>query len=38
MEDVVTARIDYSKLDRDGEPGRIRLNSTVVDARHAAGR
>jgi spermidine dehydrogenase len=37
MEDVVTARIDYSKLDRDGEKVRIRLNSTVVDARHAAG-
>ena len=30
MEDVVTARADYSKLDADGQPVRIRLNSTVV--------
>jgi spermidine dehydrogenase len=30
MEDVVTARADYSKLDVDGAPLRIRLNSTVV--------
>lgn len=34
MEDVVTARVDYSMLDRDGAGVRIRLNSTVVDARH----
>ena len=30
MDDVVTARADYSKLDVDGAPVRIRLNSTVV--------
>ena len=30
MEDVVTARADYSKLDVDGAPLRIRLNSTVM--------
>ncbi|HKN74478.1 MAG TPA: FAD/NAD(P)-binding protein [Candidatus Acidoferrum sp.] len=30
MEDVVTARADYSKLDVDGGPMRIRLNSTVM--------
>jgi len=30
MEDVVTARADYSKLDVDGAEVRIRLNSTVV--------
>jgi spermidine dehydrogenase len=29
-EDVVTAQADYSRLDRDGAPVRIRLNSTVV--------
>jgi spermidine dehydrogenase len=29
-EDVVTAQVDYSQLDRDGSPVRIRLNSTVV--------
>ena len=29
-EDVVTAEVDYSQLDRDGSPLRIRLNSTVV--------
>jgi spermidine dehydrogenase len=37
MEDVVTARADYSKLDVDGAPVRIRLNSTVVHVQHAAG-
>jgi spermidine dehydrogenase len=30
MEDVVTARADYSKLDAHRAPVRIRLNSTVV--------
>ncbi len=34
MEDVVTARIDYSLLDRDDASVRIRLNSTVVNAAH----
>jgi spermidine dehydrogenase len=34
MEDVVTTRADYSKLDRPGSAVRIRLNSTVVRARH----
>jgi spermidine dehydrogenase len=33
--DVVTARCDYSKLDRAGSPVRIRLNSLVVRARNA---
>jgi len=37
MEDVVTARADYSRLDRDGSPVRIRLNSTVVNVKHTAG-
>ena len=32
MEDVVTARFDYSQLDQEGSPVRLRLNSTVVDA------
>ena len=32
--DVVTARCDYSKLDRAGNPVRIRLNSLVVRARN----
>lgn len=36
MEDVVTTRADYSQLDRHGSPVRIRLNSTVVNARHTA--
>jgi spermidine dehydrogenase len=35
MEDVVTARADYSRLDPDGAPVRIRLNSTVVHVAHA---
>jgi spermidine dehydrogenase len=34
MEDEVTARLDYSRLDVAGQPTRIRLNSTVVRAVH----
>jgi len=34
MEDVVTAKADYSKLDQPGSAIRIRLNSTVVHAQH----
>ena len=34
MEDVVTARADYSRLDREASPVRIRLNSTVVHVSH----
>ncbi len=33
-EDVVTARIDYSQLDRPGSAVRIRLSSTAVAARN----
>jgi len=32
--DIVTARADYSRLDRAGAPIRIRLSSTVVGARN----
>lgn len=35
MDDVVTARADYSKLDVDGTPVRIRLNSTVMHVQHS---
>jgi spermidine dehydrogenase len=35
MEDVVTTRADYSKLDQASSPIRIRLNSTAVQARHS---
>jgi spermidine dehydrogenase len=35
MEDIVTAKMDYSKLDRAGSNVRIRLNSIVVAAKHA---
>ncbi len=35
VEDIVTARADYSRLDRAAERIRIRLNSTVVRARNA---
>lgn len=31
MQDVVTARFDYSQLDRKNSPVRVRLNSTVVN-------
>ena len=35
MEDIVSARVNYSALDTDDNPVKIRLNSTVVDARHS---
>jgi spermidine dehydrogenase len=35
MDDVVTARADYSKLDDANSSVRIRLNSTVVHVQHA---
>jgi spermidine dehydrogenase len=35
MDDVVTARADYSKLDDANSNVRIRLNSTVVHVQHA---
>ena len=34
MEDIVTARFDYGRLDDAGSPVRIRLNSTAVRVRH----
>jgi spermidine dehydrogenase len=34
MEDVVTAKADYSRLDQPDAAVRIRLNSTVVHAQH----
>ena len=34
MEDVVTAKADYAKLDRDGSALRIRLGSTVVQVQN----
>ncbi|MDJ0709083.1 MAG: NAD(P)-binding protein [Woeseiaceae bacterium] len=43
MEDIVTARFDYSKLDQPRADARVRLNSTVIhvehdgDAAHATG-
>ncbi|MEZ5416767.1 MAG: NAD(P)-binding protein [Vicinamibacterales bacterium] len=33
-DDIVTARIDYAKLDDEASPARIRLNSTVVKVAH----
>jgi spermidine dehydrogenase len=35
MEDLVTARADYSQLDRPENSVRVRLNSTVVEVKHA---
>ena len=35
MEDLVTSRVDYSLLDKEGSGVRIRLNSTAVDVRHS---
>jgi spermidine dehydrogenase len=34
MDDLVTARTDYSRLDTASSPVRLRLNSTVVRVRH----
>ena len=34
LEDIVTAKVDYSRLDQAGSPVRVRLNSPVVRARH----
>lgn len=34
LDDVVTARADYSKLDADGAPVRLRLSSPVMRVRH----
>ena len=34
MEDVVTAKADYSRLDRSENSVRLRLNSTVVNVKH----
>jgi spermidine dehydrogenase len=33
-EDVVTAKVDYSKLDHDGSSIHLRLSSTAVDVKH----
>jgi spermidine dehydrogenase len=33
-EDIVTARIDYSRLDTPGAPLKLRLNSTAIRVRH----
>jgi spermidine dehydrogenase len=35
MDDVVTARADYAKLDEAGSATRLRLNSTAVHVQHA---
>ena len=35
MDDVVTARADYGKLDQSGSAVRLRLNSTVVQVQHS---
>ena len=37
MEDVVTARADYSKLDESDSSVRLRLNSTAVHVQNASG-
>jgi len=34
MEDIVTARFDYTKLDQVNSPVRLRLNSTVTRVQH----
>src|SRR6266404_761715 len=36
VEDIVTARVRYDRLDTDNSPIRIRLNSTAVRVRNAA--
>ncbi len=34
LEDSITSRLAYDRLDREGSDARIRLNSTVISARH----
>jgi spermidine dehydrogenase len=34
MHDIVAAKFDYNKLDRDDSPVRLRLNATAVHVRH----
>ena len=34
-EDIVTAKLDYTQLDRPSSPVRIRLNSTAMQVKHA---
>ena len=34
LEDSIMARVDYSRLDREGSTVRVRLNSTVVRVQH----
>ena len=36
MEDSVLTRVNYARLDEEGSPVRIRLNTTVVDVQHSA--
>jgi len=36
IEDLVTARVDYDRLDRSDSSTRIRLNSTAVNVQHSA--
>jgi spermidine dehydrogenase len=38
MEDVVTSRVNYHRLDEIGSPVRIRLNSTAVQVKHVGDR
>jgi len=38
MEDSVATPVDYGALDKHGSPVRMRLNSTVVNARHVGAR
>jgi spermidine dehydrogenase len=37
VQDVILAKFDYAALDRPDAPVRLRLNSTVVNARHIGG-
>ena len=37
MEDIVSARFDYTQLDRSDSPVRIRLNSTAVNVKNVDG-
>ncbi|MDZ4730419.1 MAG: NAD(P)-binding protein [Xanthomonadales bacterium] len=37
MEDIVTAKFDYTALDRPSQPVKIRLNSTAVQVQHLGG-
>jgi spermidine dehydrogenase len=34
LDDLISSRVDYAKLDRQDNPSRVRLNSSVINVKH----